>query len=82
MRKKIKRAVVLTIGVIFIILGLLGLVLPFLQGVIFLAIGFILLSFHSPKIRLWIEKHTEKYPRLFFITKKIEKWMTKLIGEI
>lgn len=82
MRKKIKRALVLTVGIIFLVLGFLGLVLPFLQGIIFLAIGLILLSFYSLKVRLWIEKHTEKYPRLFLVIKKIEKWMEKFIGEM
>ena len=82
MQKKIKRGVVFTLGVVFIILGLLGLVLPFLQGILFLAIGLLLFSFYSPKVRLWIERHTKKYPRLFLVTKKIEGWLTKIIGEI
>ncbi len=82
MKKKVKRALVLAIGIIFILLGLAGTVLPFLQGFLFIAIGLILLSFYFPKVRLWIEKHTEKYPRLFLIIKKVEKWITKIIGEI
>lgn len=82
MKKKAKRVLVLTIGVIFILLGLVGSFLPFLQGFIFFAVGFILFSFYSPKIRLWIEKYTEKYPPLFLIVKKIEKWIAKIIGEI
>ena len=82
MQKKAKKVLVLTVGIIFIILGFFGLVLPFLQGFLFLAIGLFLLSFYFPKTRLWIEKHTEKYPRLFLMTKKVEKWMTKIIGEV
>lgn len=80
--KKVKQAAVLTIGSIFLILGLFGLVLPFLQGIIFLAIGLILLSFYSPKIRSQIEKHTQKYPHLFLAVKKIEAFLAKIIGEI
>ncbi|MEK7081119.1 MAG: hypothetical protein AAB902_01915 [Patescibacteria group bacterium] len=80
--KKVKRATVLIIGVIFIILGLFGLVLPFLQGILFLAIGFFLLSFYFPKIRLWTNKHTEKYPYLSQKIKRVEAWMTKIIGDI
>ncbi len=82
MKKKVKRVLVLITGIIFILLGLVGSVLPFVQGFIFFAIGFILLSFYFPKIRLWIEKHTEKYPRLFSAIKKIEKWITEIVGEI
>ncbi|MEK7190548.1 MAG: hypothetical protein AAB661_02175 [Patescibacteria group bacterium] len=82
MQKKAKKVLVLTIAIIFIVLGLIGLVLPFLQGILFLAIGLFLLSLYSPSTRLWIEKHTEKYPRLFAIVKKVDNWLTKIIGEI
>ncbi|OGI62481.1 hypothetical protein A2818_01120 [Candidatus Nomurabacteria bacterium RIFCSPHIGHO2_01_FULL_40_12] len=82
MQKKIKRALILTLGVIFILLGLIGSVLPFVQGFILLAVGIILISFYSPKIRLWIEKHTEKYPHLSGAVKKLEKWIIDIIGEI
>jgi len=40
----------------FIIFGLVGLVLPFLQGILFLAIGFILLSLWSPRIREYMDR--------------------------
>ena len=82
MKNRIKRFAVLTVGIIFIILGLLGLVLPFLQGIIFLAIGFFLLSFYFPKSYLWIEKHTEKYPQLSSKIKRAEIWIKNFIGEI
>ncbi len=82
MQKKVKKVLVLTLGIIFIIFGLLGLVLPFLQGIIFLAIGFFLVSFYFPKSYLWIEKHTEKYPRISGKIKKVEIWIKKFIGEI
>jgi len=82
MHKKVKKIIVLTIGIIFILFGLLGLALPFLQGIIFLAIGLILVSFCFPKIRLWINKHTESYPRLSSVVTKMETWIMKFIGEI
>lgn len=73
---------VLTLGIVFIILGLLGLVLPFLQGILFLIIGFILLSFCFPKVRFLIKKHTEARPHLSPTINKIEAWIAKFIGEI
>ena len=82
MIKKAKKVLVLSLGIIFIILGLVGLVLPFLQGIIFLAIGFILVSLCFPKIRFLINQHTKRYPRLFAIINKVEVWMLKLIGEV
>jgi uncharacterized membrane protein YbaN (DUF454 family) len=82
MQKKIKKILVLAIGSIFIILGLFGLVLPFLQGIVFLAIGIILISFSFPKIRLWVDKHAEPYPHVSSVIKKMETLVKKLIGEI
>jgi uncharacterized membrane protein YbaN (DUF454 family) len=82
MKKKVKKILVFSIGVIFIILGLLGLFLPFLQGIIFLAVGFILLFSGFPKIQLWANKHTEKFPSLHKGIQKIEIWLKNIIGEI
>ncbi len=80
MHKKIKRIVVLSIGVLFIILGLVGLFLPFLQGFLFLAIGLILLSLYSTTVREWTEHHTRKYPKLHTIVKRAEDWVVGIIG--
>ena len=45
------------LGVIFIILGVLGLFLPFLQGLLFLAIGLYLLGFRFP----WLERQLKRF---------------------
>lgn len=82
MKRKAKKILVLAIGSIFIIFGLLGLFLPFLQGILFLIIGLFIISFCFPKVRLWINEHPKKYPRIFPIIEKVEKWMAKIIGEI
>jgi len=82
MPKEIKRILVLTAGVIFIILGILGLALPFLQGILFLIIGLILFSIASSKARRWTESHTIRYPKLHAFVEKTEKWMTGIIGTV
>ncbi|OGI95169.1 hypothetical protein A2917_00755 [Candidatus Nomurabacteria bacterium RIFCSPLOWO2_01_FULL_42_17] len=82
MHKKIKKILVLIVGIIFILLGLVGLVLPFLQGILFLVIGFILVSLCVPKVRLLIKKHTEKRPHLSPLINKIEAWIVKFTGEM
>ncbi len=82
MYKKIKKKLVLVAGILFIILGLVGLVLPFLQGFLFLAIGVILLSLHSPKIRAWTDTHTVKYPKIHATIQKVEKWIVGIVGEL
>ena len=42
-----KKWLTLAVGWAFVVLGVIGLVLPVLQGVLFLAIGFIILSRES-----------------------------------
>jgi len=51
-------------GTMLIILGVAGLVLPVLQGWLFLTMGFLLLSVDIPAVKravCWLEK---RYPRL------------------
>ncbi len=81
MRKQVKKVLILTIGIIFIVFGFIGLMLPFLQGILFLLVGFFLLSLYFPKIYSWTEKHTAKYPKLSIEIKKLEAWIRKFIGE-
>ncbi len=81
MYKQTKRIVLVLTGILFIILGLFGLALPFLQGFLFLAIGVILLSLHSPKIRTWMDAHTLRYPKIHMAIQKLEKWIVGIIGE-
>lgn len=78
--KKVKRALVLFGGVVFVILGIIGLALPFLQGFLFLLIGLIFLSLSSKTIRAWIEVHTRKFPKVHRMVVRTEEWMLKWIG--
>lgn len=63
MRRRLRRYVILTLGWIFIFLGILGLFLPVLQGILFLCIGFLLLSSESARTRLLVMKLGRRYPR-------------------
>lgn len=80
MRKKLKRVLVVGLGVFFILLGLVGLVLPILQGWLFLAIGILLLSVYSPKLRAWVDRNTAKYPKLNIVVEKANSWVVRVVG--
>ena len=82
MPKEIKKVLVRTAGAIFVVLGILGLALPFLQGILFLAIGLILLSVASSRTRKWIESHTARLPKFHALVQKTEKWITNNIGTV
>ncbi|MBI3785079.1 MAG: PGPGW domain-containing protein [Deltaproteobacteria bacterium] len=43
------------LGIACLILGVIGLFLPFLQGILFLVIGLTLLSSESERARRWLE---------------------------
>ncbi len=82
MNKEFKRVLVIVAAVVFIVLGLVGLALPFLQGFLFLAIGLILLSISSPRFRAWAMVHTVRYPKTHRALEKIEKWILGIIGPV
>ena len=80
MAKKVKRTIVLGLGVLFVVLGILGLVLPIIQGILFIAIGVLLLSFYSPRIREWLYTHTRRFPKLHKVVEQAERWVDGRVG--
>ena len=63
MARSLKRYVILSLGWFFVFLGILVLLLPILQGILFLLIGFILLSRESEWAKRQLEKLKSRYPR-------------------
>jgi hypothetical protein len=63
-RSRWKRLLILISGWFFIVLGILGLFLPILQGILFLAIGSYLLSLESPWVRQKMLQFQRRYPKL------------------
>jgi uncharacterized membrane protein YbaN (DUF454 family) len=50
-------------GWVFMVLGVLGLFLPILQGILFLCIGLILLAKAQPRFRLLKMRLKKRYPK-------------------
>jgi uncharacterized membrane protein YbaN (DUF454 family) len=71
----IKRIGLLTIGWSFIVLGILGLFLPILQGILFILIGLAILSSRSKFIEGFLNHLEERYPRYH---KRVEIWREKI----
>ncbi|MGE0746314.1 MAG: DUF454 family protein [Rhodospirillales bacterium] len=63
-RRLVKRWTILSLGATFLFLGVIGLFLPFMQGVLFMVIGLILLSRESERVRRWTDRLRARYPRL------------------
>lgn len=60
----LRHAVRITLGCSFVVLGLAGLVLPILQGILFLLIGAVLLAPYVPVFQRLIDWGERRYPQL------------------
>jgi len=74
MEEKLKSLLRIALGWVFIILGVAGLFLPFLQGVLFLLIGLYLLSHESPRAKDLLKKIRQRFPAL---AKKLDQVKAK-----
>ena len=71
---RLRRILRLTAGCLLVVLGLLGLFLPFLQGVLFLLVGLYLLSLDWPRARLLRRKLRLRYPALAARSDEAQAW--------
>ena len=62
MNARLKRIGIWWLGWTFIVLGILGLFLPILQGILFLLIGLSLLSQSSPWAARLLDRLRERFP--------------------
>ena len=79
------RAVLMFTGIAFLILGIIGLFLPILQGIIFIIIGIYILSLTSLTFKSWVDHHMGKYPRVKHVYDKhsgrVDKFFKKRGGQ-
>jgi uncharacterized protein len=77
----IKKIGLLIIGWLFIVLGVFGLFLPFLQGILFILIGLAILSSRSEIIKRLLkhleERHPHHHQRIEIWKEKIRSWFKK-----
>jgi uncharacterized membrane protein YbaN (DUF454 family) len=52
----------ITLGWLCIFIGILGTVLPILQGLLLIGVGVLLLSRHSPRVRRMLATLKRRYP--------------------
>ncbi len=61
---RLKRTVIYIVGWTFILVGILGLFLPILQGILFILVGLILLSSVSPWAERLLHRLKRRFPRI------------------
>ena len=64
MKARIKRVLVLIVGWCFILLGIVGLILPILQGVLILLVGLIILSSEYVWAHHLLSKLRQRFPKV------------------
>ncbi len=69
-----RRILILGAGWLLVLLGVLGLFLPFLQGILFLMVGLYLLSLESARARLFRRKLRARYPKLAGHADQAKEW--------
>ena len=85
MTSYVKRILTLIAGWSFILLGIVGLFLPILQGVLFLLVGLIILSTEYVWANRLLSKVRERFPRLGRTadqaTQKATAWLRRISGQ-
>jgi hypothetical protein len=76
-----KRIIIFLAAIFFLLSGILLLVLPG-PGLLLIAVGILLLSIFSPRVRAWMDSHTVKYPKFHRMIQKLDTWVKKVIGEV
>ena len=78
------RIAVNLVGWMLVVIGVLGLFLPVLQGGLSLALGFALLSIGSPRIHLWMRGWMGRWPKLWRRMEKlrrgVHRWLHRNAG--
>ncbi len=75
-----RKIALLSLGAAFLLLGIAGLALPFLQGILFIALGIILITSASTRVRAWVGKYTRRYPRLHHAIERLRIEAKRLLG--
>lgn len=70
-----KAIIIQIVGWIFLVLGVVGLFLPVLQGILFMMIGLAILSTEYAWAHRWLTKLKGKFPAL---DRRFHRWKEKL----
>ena len=76
-----KRVVILTTGWLFVVLGIVGLLLPFLQGILFLLIGLVILSTEYSWARRVLGRVRTRFPKLDRLIKAAHDRASSILGQ-
>jgi uncharacterized membrane protein YbaN (DUF454 family) len=76
-KDKVKEIAIWVLGWFFVVLGIIGLFLPFLQGILFIVIGLAILSSRSRTVQRFLKYLENRYPQYH---ERVEAWRKKISG--
>jgi uncharacterized membrane protein YbaN (DUF454 family) len=82
MNRTVKKALALVAGWLFIVLGVIGLFLPFLQGILFLMIGLTILSSEYVWAHHLLTKVRTRFPRIAVFSDRAQKKATGWVRRV
>jgi uncharacterized membrane protein YbaN (DUF454 family) len=82
MNRAMKKAVALLAGWLFIVLGVIGLFLPFMQGILFLMIGLTILSSEYVWAHHLLTKVRTRFPRIALFSDRAQKRATGWVRRV
>lgn len=80
MDRKLKRVLMMVAGWAFVLLGILGLFLPLLQGVLFLFVGLLIFSRFSETAQGIERRVSERHPRLAAQLERAHRVEDRVLG--
>ena len=82
MNRSVKKALAIVAGWLFIVLGVIGLFLPFMQGVLFIMIGLTVLSGEYVWAHQMLTKVRTRFPRIAIFSDRAQAkatgWMRRV----
>jgi uncharacterized membrane protein YbaN (DUF454 family) len=79
-KRHIKRTVHIMLAFVMLIIGIAGLILPILNGTLFIVIALILLSFEHKKTELFLQRLAGTHPKIEKLYLKLDNTMRKFFG--
>jgi uncharacterized membrane protein YbaN (DUF454 family) len=82
--QRVKPILMQILGYAFLVLGVLGLFLPILQGFLFLFVGLLILARYAPWAQRLLDHLEERYPKFGQVKDQaesaMERWGKKIAG--
>ncbi len=72
-----KKIVIYVVGWTFLLIGVVGLVLPVLQGILFICVGLLILSKESPWAHRLLLRIKKKYPKIGGVLEDAHAYMDR-----